>query len=155
MAVVWRSVRPKYKSQILSGLGAANSPGRWNQSGEQMIYTASSQSLSMLELLPYLISPYPVLIMGRIEVPDDQLLYLELDEAEAMDLLTDSHQSKKLGSGWLKTGESVALAVPSVHVHHSGWREEPNVLINPLHPDFNVVTVLGTFDFKYDDRLEK
>ena len=155
MAVVWRSVRPKYTSQILSGLGAANNPGRWNQPGEQMIYTASSQSLSMLELLPYLISPFPVLTMGRIEIPDDKLLYLELDEADAMDLLADSHQSKNLGSGWLKSGESVALAVPSVHIHPSGWRKEPNVLINPLHPDFNDVTASGTFDFKYDDRLEK
>jgi len=155
MAVVWRLVRPKYKSQILSGLGSAHNPGRWNQSGEQMIYTASSQSLSMLELLPYLISPFPVLTMGRIEIPDDQLEYLDLDEAEATDLLSDSRQSKNLGSGWLKSEESVALAVPSVHIHPSGWRKEPNVLINPLHPDFNVVTVPGTFDFKYDDRLEK
>jgi RES domain-containing protein len=155
MAVVWRSVRPRYKSQILSGLGAAQNPGRWNQSGEQMIYTTSTQSLSRLELLLYMISPFPVMTMGRIEIPEDQLEYLELDEVEARTLLSDSDQSKTLGSGWVQSEESVALAVPSVHVHPSGWWEEPNVLINPLHPDFNVVTVLGTFDFKYDDRLEK
>jgi RES domain-containing protein len=155
MAVAWRAVRPKYKSQIISGLGAANNPGRWNRPGEQMIYTASSQSLSMLELLPYMVSPFPLMTMGRIEIPDNQLEYLDLDEAEATDLLSDSRQSKNLGSGWLKSEESVALAVPSVHIHPSDWRREPNVLINPLHPEFNVVTVPGTFDFKYDDRLEE
>jgi RES domain-containing protein len=155
MTIVWRLVRPKYKSQILSGLGGAHNPGRWNQSGEQMIYTASSQSLSMLELLPYMISPYPVMTMGKIEVPDDQLEYLDLDEAEATHLLSDSRQSRKLGSGWLTSEESVALAVPSVHIHPSGWRAEPNILINPLHDDFNVVTLQEAFDFKYDGRLEK
>ncbi len=155
MTIVWRSVRPKFKSQILSGLGAAHDPGRWNQSGDQMIYTAWSQSLSMLELLPYMISPFPVMIMGKIEVPEDQLEYLDLDEAEARDLLSDSRQSRKIGSGWLKSEDSVALAVPSVHIHPSAWRTEPNVLINSLHHDFKVVTVQETFDFKYDDRLEE
>jgi hypothetical protein len=109
----------------------------------------------MLELLPYMISPYPVMTMGKIEVPDDQLEYLDLDEAEATHLLSDSRQSRKLGSGWLTSEESVALAVPSVHIHPSGWRAEPNILINPLHDDFNVVTLQEAFDFKYDGRLEK
>lgn len=154
MTIVWRSVRPRYKSQILSGLGAAHNPGRWNRPGDQMIYTASSQSLSMLELLPYMISPFPVMIMARIEIPEDHLQYLDLDEAEARDLLSDSRQSRKIGSGWLKSEDSVALAVPSVHIHPSGWRTESNVLINPLHHDFMVVTMQETFEFKYDDRLE-
>ena len=140
MAVVWRSVRPGYKSQILSGLGAAHNPGRWNQSGEQMIYTASTQSLSRLELLPYMISPFPVMTMGRIEIPEDQLAYLELDEVEARTLLSDSDQSRTLGSGWVQSEESVALAVPSVHVHPSGWREEPNVLIHRITIDIDATT---------------
>ena len=155
MAIVWRAVKPKYKSQILSGHGAAYSPGRWNLSGEQMIYTASSQSLSMLELLPYMISPFPEMIMGEIEVPDEHLDYLELNESEAKDLLSDGDRSREVGSGWLVSETSVALAVPSVHIHSDGWRRESNVLINPLHPDFNQVTVLQTYIFKYDDRLEK
>ena len=48
-----------------------------------MIYTASSQSLSMLEFLPYLISPFPEMFMSEIEVPDEHLEYLDLEESEA------------------------------------------------------------------------
>lgn len=155
MAHVWRAVKPKYKSQMLSGHGAANSPGRWNLPGEQIIYTASSQSLSMLELLPYLISPFPEMIMGEIEIPDEHLDYLDLSESEAKKLLTDSSKTREIGSGWLASEMSVALAVPSVHIHPLNWRGESNVLINPLHPDFNQVTVRQTFKFKYDNRLEK
>jgi hypothetical protein len=49
----------------------------------------------------------------------------------------------------------VALAVPSVHIHPSNWLEEPNVLINPLHPEFSKVRLLRQFSFSYDDRLDK
>ena len=155
MPFVWRAVKRKYRSQILSGLGAANSPGRWNLTGEQMIYTASSQSLSMLEFLPYLISPFPEMFMSEIEVPDEHLEYLDLEESEAKRLLTDSDKSREIGSGWLASETSVALAVPSVHINAAGWRKESNVLINPLHPNFEEVTVRQSFGFKYDNRLEK
>lgn len=155
MAIVWRAVKPKYKSQILSGHGAAHSPGRWSLPGEQMIYTASSQSLSMLELLTYLISPFPEMFMVEIEVPDAHLDYLDLSESEARELLSDSDKSREIGSGWLLSETSVALAVPSVHSHPNSWRSESNVLINPLHPEVNQVTVWQSFNFKYDDRLEK
>lgn len=155
MASVWRAVKKKYKSEVLSGLGAASHPGRWNSHGEQMIYTASVQSLSMLELLPYLISPFPEMVMSEIEVPDKYLEYLALDQSEAKALLADSDKSREVGSGWLLSGASVALAVPSVHIFPTDWRRESNVLINPLHPDFGKVKVLQSFSFKYDDRLEK
>lgn len=155
MATVWRAVRPKYSSQILSGLGAAQHPGRWNRPGEQMIYTASSQALSMLELLPYLISPFPAMTMAEIEVPDDCLEFLDLDESEAGDIVSNGDRCREIASGWLASAASVALAVPAVHIHPSNWRREPNVLINPLHADFGRVKVLQTFEFRYDDRLQK
>lgn len=155
MAIVWRAVRPKYTSQVLSGLGAAQHPGRWNRPGEQMIYTTSSQALSMLELLPYLISPFAAMTMAEIEVPDDLLEILDADEAEAKDILSDGDKSREIGSGWLASAASVALAVPAVHIHPANWRREPNVLINPLHPDFGKVKVLETFEFSYDERLQK
>lgn len=109
----------------------------------------------MLELLPYMTSPFPEMMMGEIEVPDDQLVFLYLNESEVRNLLSDSEKSRKLGSGWLESQGSVALAVPSIHLHSSRWRIEPNVLINPLHPEFEIVKLLSTFNFKYDNRLEK
>ncbi len=88
MATVWRIVSPRYTSQILSGAGAAQYPGRWNHSGQQLIYTAATQSLAMLEKLVYMISPFPEMIMGAITIPNKYIEFLALAEDEAPDLLS-------------------------------------------------------------------
>ena len=126
MAKVWRIVSPRYTSEILSGAGAAQFRGRWNRGGEQMIYTAMSQSLSMLERLVYMISPFPEISIGVIEVPDECIKFLGIEEAEIKVLLTDHRESRNIGSGWISSNLSVALAVPSVHIHPSNWLEEHN-----------------------------
>jgi RES domain-containing protein len=155
MAKAWRIVSPGYASEILSGAGAAQCRGRWNRAGEQMIYTAMSQSLSMLERLVYMISPFPEMCIGTIHVPDECIELLGIKEAEIRELLVDHRNSRNMGSGWLTSNLSVALAVPSVHIHPSNWLEEPSVLINPLHPDFSKVRLLKSLSFSYDDRLDK
>jgi len=120
-----------------------------------MIYTAASQSLSMLERLVYMISPFPEMNIGAIEVPDECIKFLGIEEAEIRVLLTDHRESRNIGSGWIASNLSVALAVPSVHIHPSNWLEEHNVLINPMHPDFSKVRLLRSLSFSYDDRLDK
>jgi RES domain-containing protein len=155
MATVWRIVSPGYASEILSGVGTAQFPGRWNGQGEQVIYTAMAQSLSMLERLVYMISPFPEMAIGAVEVPDDCIEFLDVNEKEVACLLEDRQKSRDIGSGWIAANPGVALAVPSVHILASHWRDEPNVLINPLHPDFGRVRLLGLEHFAYDERLEK
>ena len=154
MATVWRIVSPGYSSEILSGAGAAQYPGRWNCTGEQVVYTAMNQSLAMLERLVYMISPFPEMTLGAIEVPDDCIEFLGIGEREAANLPYKQKQSRDIGSDWIASKLSVALAVPSVHIHRSNWRDEPNVLINPLHPDFGKVRLVRHFNFSYDERLE-
>ena len=155
MATVWRIVSPRYSAEILSGIGAARSPGRWNRDGEQMIYTAMNQSLAMLERLVYMLSPFPEMTLGAIEVPDACIDFLDMDEKKTGGVLNKQKLSRNIGSDWIASKLSVALAVPSVHIHPSNWRDEPNVLINPLHPDFGKVRLVRHFDFSFDDRLEK
>jgi RES domain-containing protein len=154
MATVWRVVSPRYSSEILSGMGAARSPGRWNSAGEQMVYTAMNQSLAMLERLVYLISPFPEMTLGAIEVPDNCIDFLDMDEKKAGRVLNNQKLSHDIGSDWIASRLSVALAVPSVHIHPSNWRDEPNVLINPMHPDFGKVRLVRYVNFSFDDRLE-
>jgi len=154
MATVWRIVSPGYSSEILSGAGAAQYPGRWNRTGEQVVYTAMNQSLAMLERLIYLISPFPDMTLGAIEVPDDCIEFLAVNEQKAGHLLKKQKQSRDIGSDWIASKLSVALAVPSVHIHPSNWRDEPNFLINPLHPDFGKVRLVRCFNFSFDDRLD-
>jgi len=129
--------------------------GRWNRAGEQMIYTAMSQSLSILERLVYMISPFPEMSIGAIDIPDECIEFLGIEEAEIKGLLADPRKSRNIGSGWIASNLSVALAVPSVHIHPANWLEEPNVLINPLHPDFSKVRLLRSLSFSYDNRLDK
>ena len=155
MAKVWRIVSLGHVPAILSGTGAAQYKGRWNHTGEQIIYTAMTQSLSMLERLVYMISPFPEMCIGVIDVPDEYIKFLGMEETETRDILIDYSKSRKVGSGWIANRLSVALAVPSVHIHPSNWQEEPNVLINPLHPDFSKVRLLKYLSFSYDDRLNK
>jgi RES domain-containing protein len=155
MATLWRIVSPGYSAEILSGIGAARSPGHWNRDGEQMIYTAMTQSLAMLERLVYLISPFPEMTLGAIKVPAECIEFLDMDEQEAGNLLNQQKKSRDIGSGWIASKLSVALAVPSVHIHSANWRDEPNVLINPMHPDFGKIRLLRHFNFSFDDRLEK
>jgi RES domain-containing protein len=154
MATVWRVVSPRYSSEILSGMGAARSPGRWNSAGEQMVYTAMNQSLAMLERLVYMISPFPEMTLGAIEVPDNCIDFLDMDEKKAGRVLNNQKLSHDIGSDWIASRLSVALAVPSVHIHPSNGRDEPNVLINPMHPDFGKVRLVRYFNFSFDDRLE-
>jgi len=155
MASVWRIVSPGYASGMLSGVGAARYMGRWNRAGEQLIYTAATQSLAMLERLVYMISPFPEMNIGAIDVPDECIEFLGIEKSETRNLLSDQHKSRNIGSGWITSNLSVALAVPSVHIHPSNWQDEPNILINPLHPDFIKVHLIRSFSFSYDDRLDK
>jgi len=111
MAKVWRIVSPRCTSEILSGAGAAQFRGRWNRGGEQMTYTDMSQSLSMLERLVYMISPFPEMSIGAIEVPDECIKFPGKEEAEIRVLLTDHRVSRNMGSGWIASNLSVALAL--------------------------------------------
>ena len=155
MAKLWRIVSPRHAPEMLSGAGAAQFRGRWNCSGEQMVYTTVTQSLSLLERLVYMISPFPEMSIGIIDVPDKCIEFLGIEETATRDLLADHRKTRKIGSGWIAGNLSMALAVPSVHIHPSNWLEEPNVLINPLHPDFSRVRLLSHLSFSYDERLDK
>ena len=55
---------------------------------------------------------------------------------------------KKIGDLWLQNKNSLALKVPSAVVD-----VEYNVLLNPLHKDFNKVKVIGVKPYQIDKRL--
>lgn len=155
MATVWRIVSPAYASEALSGAGAARHPGRWNRAGDPMIYTAATQSLAMLERLVYMISPFPEMTLAGIELPNSAIQYLDLDQEAVTRLFTNPRQSRAIGAGWIRSQPSLALAVPSIHIHPNHWKAEPNILLNPTHPAFKKVSLKSTTPFTYNTRLEK
>ena len=61
----------------------------------------------------------------------------------------DYTASRAFGDAWLAAGRTAVLIVPSV----VGRPVERNVLINPLHADFPLITTSAPTDVEWDERL--
>lgn len=136
----------------LSGLGAMKFGGRWNSSGNPMVYTSESRALCMLELLVHL---------GRNELPPEMAFTildipdLRLNECLKPDVLPAGwnqypfhHSSRRLGDTFLQQRKYLMLQVPSALVP-----EEYNFLINPLHPSFSEIRISRIQAFQFNERF--
>jgi RES domain-containing protein len=140
MRTVWRITTARFAESAFNGEGARRFGGRWNPKGWEVVYTAESQSLALLELMVqddplrahYVLIPAQVpadLPEARIDVgqlPDDWRTLGARDVLQSM------------GQAWLQKDQTAVLSVPSAVVP-----AERNILINPRHPDFARI-VLGT-----------
>ncbi len=145
---VWRLAKARYAA--LDGEGARLHGGRWNSPGNAVVYTSSTLSLAVLELLVHTDSDIlPVdLIALEIGIPDgaqpEQLgrLPSEWRRIPAPDACPE------LGDEWIESGRGLILAVPSVVVPM-----ELNYLINPSHESMRDVRVIARHEFALDPRL--
>lgn len=167
----WRIVKTKRSQEsdvvvngvempaAFDGVGASLYPGRWNNKGTPMVYTASSQSLASLEILVHVddsallksFSIYPVQF-------DSKHLVMIEDYNQAKEVLTSKNwQSnppdqtiRALGDAWIHSSESLVLAVPSAVIP-----TEVNYLINPYHADFSALEIGKPQVFPFDERFSK
>lgn len=148
---LYRIVRKRFAIP-LSGKGAALAGGRWNLTGSEMIYTAGSRALALVETLVHI---------NRALLPADlRLLTLYIPDAEPIHQLSAdalpvkwdaspyAKETQQLGSAFLTENKYLLLRVPSVLV-----KDEFNVLINPLHKHFGKVRVLENEPLTLDPRL--
>jgi len=147
----YRITKRKWAATALDGEAAKRYPGRWNQRGHPVIYTASSRSLAILEILVHyedheLLDEHFVCI--PLQIPRESLL-------PPSDPLPDDWRAdppppstRALGTAWLASNESLALTVPSTLVP-----AENNYLINPLHPDFDKLVIGEPEPLDLDSRL--
>jgi RES domain-containing protein len=151
MGSAWRIVKTKYLKGAFSGEGAARTGGRWNSLGTRMVYTSSSASLALLEVLVNLASSAPLSGYTLIEVGFDEDM---LEIAPLGELPPEWRKvpaptaAQRYGDKWVRELRSAALAVPSAVVPH-----EPNVLMNPQHPDFRRMRFGKPAPFPIDERL--
>ena len=141
----------QYRADDLSGGAAAKRPGRWNDSGEPVIYAAPAISMAVLETAAHIddvglpLNRY----LLEINVPDDVgFLAEELDDASlspAWSAIPAGRASVKIGSAWLTALRSPILLVPSVIVP-----EEHIALVNPKHPDCKSITARIVRRFEYN-----
>lgn len=148
---VFRIVKEKY-ADTLSGVGASVAGGRWNSKGVEIIYTAESRALAVLEVLVHLpknLIPDD-LIFITIEIPDDIVPKI----VDVSDLPNQWFQfpplrmTQQIGDDFVRSNENLLLKVPSAIV-----KNEFNYLINPYHNEFKKVKIISREIFDLDQRL--
>jgi RES domain-containing protein len=151
MATGWRIVKSWYASTAFDGEGARLYGGRWNSPGTRMVYTSSTISLAVLEVLVHLQEASLLSSYSLISAGFDDALVERLDHS----MLPDGWRTypapsdlQRIGDDWVRSQRSVALEVPSVIVE-----SESNYLLNPAHPDFSSVVIGESEPFTFDERL--
>ena len=138
----------------LSGEGARIYGGRWNRKGTNVLYTAESRSLAMLEFLvhlPQTIVPKNFLI-AKISIPDN-LNVKQVDIKNLPDGWSNYPAPlalSQIGEQWIRDNQTLLLKVPSSIV-----KNEWNILINPKHKQFNKIKLIDTEPVLFDSRLLK
>lgn len=148
---LFRIARKKY-IRDLSGEGARRFGGRWNVQGTAILYTSQNESLAALEILAHT----PV-----SEIPNDlSLIVLSVPDSLAPERIDPNelpenwrgypalHELARIGSRWVHSESSLMLTVPSVLV-----RTDRNVLINPKHPDMEMINIKEVIGFRFDSRI--
>ena len=150
MRTVWRITTARFAQTAFSGEGARLYGGRWNPKGWEVVYTAESQSLALLELMVQddPLRAHYVLIPAQLpaDLPETRIDVDQLPDdwrtIDARDVL------QALGLAWLEGGQTAVLNVPSAVVP-----AERNLLINPRHPDFSRIVIGEAQSLQTDTRL--
>lgn len=137
MPRVWRLVPSRFADTALSGEGARRYGGRWNRKGVSVVYTSSTLSLAMLEMLVQDQPPRARCTMIPVDIPsgldierlDVDLLPANWRDPAAVETL------RRIGSDWTAGLTSAVLAVPGALIP-----VETNYLLNPRHPDLAQIT---------------
>lgn len=140
-----------YSADDLSGSGAAKHPGRWNEEGQHVLYSAPTIALAVLETAAHIDDAgFPLnRFLVQLKVPD--ALWKAREVLRASDLpaswaaIPAGRASVQAGAQWLRAMSSAVLEVPSVIVP-----EESATLINPLHPAAKKISAVVVRRFEYN-----
>ena len=152
MLSAWRLTKTKLLSGAWDGQGAKKTGGRWNSVGIAVVYTSSTLSLALVEVLVHV--PSGILpAYSAVRVDFDESLVSAVERAE-LPAHWRSHppppETKAIGDRWVAQGNSVVLRVPSVVVPY-----EFNYVLNPAHPAFADIRLGDAMPFPFDPRLPK
>lgn len=148
--IVFRLTKTVYAADI-SGEGARLAGGRWNEVGTPVLYTASSRSLCLHELLVHLPGGqipknYSMVVL---HIPDVIIRQVNIHQ-----LATDWKAYPSDGST-IKIGQTILQEnlFPVIKVPSAIIQDESNYLINPKHALFKEVEVIDILPFRFDKRL--
>jgi RES domain-containing protein len=157
VAIVWRiaSDTPDYGSDDLAGKGAESTGGRWNEKGLPVLYGSGSIALACLETIVHLggTSPLPLnRYLVQIDLPQkawNARVVFDAARNVGWDALPAGLVSIDWGTNWARSMTSLVAQVPSVVVP-----EEPNILLNPKHPDASTLVATKVRKWTYDVRVK-
>jgi RES domain-containing protein len=151
--ILWRIATETraYGADDLSGAGAAKSPGRWNDTGQRVLYAAPTIAIAVLETAAHIDDAGLPLNRYLVEltVPDavwnvrETLRVVDLDVTWAA--IPAGRETVRRGSDWYARRSSAMLEVPSVIVP-----EESAVVINMEHPDAAAISARIHRLFEYN-----
>lgn len=148
---VFRLARSKYKIE-LSGKGAAKTGNRWNSKGTEIIYCADSRALAMAEVAVHLsLATLPNdFMMLEIDIPSDvSKAVVSMDKLPSgWNQFPHLLATQKTGDDFISKNKTCVLKVPSAVVPG-----DFNYLINPFHPDFPRIRIVGKEKFPFDQRM--
>lgn len=159
MTRVWRICRARFAADAFSGEGARRFGGRWNSRGVPMVYASSSLALAAIELFVHLDpNQQPddlVYVSAALPAGEPRRRIAEKDLPAGWwvsDNFAGLEATRALGDAWVKTGDSLALEVPS-----AAMRTERNVLINPgygpAHDAMKNLVIAQPEPFVFDARM--
>jgi RES domain-containing protein len=136
---------------LFDGMGARLTGGRWNSPGTPVIYAAETFAGALLETLVHSNLGRAPKTHAVIEIGIPDLVIIESLRGNDLPGWDDEDQivSRAFGDGWLLEQRSAVLLVPSVITQG----HERNVLINPDHRDFSLITASMPEPVGWDRRL--
>ena len=138
---IWRLIRAPFAVAAFDGEGAGRAGGRWNSRGMRVAYAAPSRSLAQLEIVVHIDRTQAPrdYVFVEADLPDDTIeTILASSLAPGWRGEPPPPALRNIGDQWAQARRSLALRVPSVLVP-----EEYNVMINPLHPHFSRLRIVG------------
>lgn len=126
--ILWRIAAEtrQYKAGDVSGGGAARSPGRWNELGQAVLYTAPTIAIAVLETAAHIDdSGLPLnRYLVRLDVPAAVWRRRQALDASTLpptwNAIPAGATSAQIGADWLRSLRSAILMVPSVIVPEGG-----------------------------------
>lgn len=149
--LVYRITSTKFANDLI-GEGAKINGGRWNHIGTPCIYGAASRALALLEYTAHVkIHLIPrALSFVTFEVPDHSLTTFTVDQFPGnWKQFPHSKETRDFGTKFLSENKFLLHQLPSALIE-----EEMNFIINPLHPDMQLVKIFEIRDYAYDLRLK-
>ena len=150
---LYRIAKSAKRAKDLSGMGAFQFGGRWNNPGTYMLYTSENSSLAYLENLVHFdpdIIPPKLYILGIEINGDPDLIYTVPDSAYPKDWMKlGNFENKRLGDKWMRQAKYLGIRVRS-----AVNPKEFNCLLNPLFPHYpTLVKVVSVERLPVDNRL--